>query len=149
MFDKLGDLLNETLEEGEVRFTKAGTEAVTEEEKTTSAEDLHSREEEAPADSPRTKAFYTKNINAEEKVRKDEKPVIYKYIPPEIERAFRVLGIGINAEAEEIKKAYKEKIKYYHPDRHGNNAVMYKVSTDKTREVVEAYNLIAGFLKIR
>ena len=52
-----------------------------------------------------------------------------------------------SATTEDVKKAYKEKIKYYHPDRHTVNAVMQKIATDKTRQVVEAFTLIMKFLE--
>lgn len=74
------------------------------------------------------------------------KRVIYKHITPEISKAFRLLDITPSANLEDLKKAYKEKIKYYHPDKFQNNPVMEKVATDKTRQVVEAYALLVDFI---
>ena len=53
----------------------------------------------------------------------------------------------VYCKAEDLKKAYKDKLKYYHPDRHADNETLQKIATDKTRQVVEAYNLIVKFLE--
>ena len=40
------------------------------------------------------------------------------------------------------KKVYKEKLKYFHPDKYDKNPVLKKVATNKTRMIVEAYELL-------
>ena len=68
---------------------------------------------------------------------------------PELQHCYFVLDIGVSATVEEVKKAYKDKLHYYHPDKHLDNPVLQKVATNKTREVVEAYNKIIAFLESR
>lgn len=68
--------------------------------------------------------------------------VIYRRITPELEKAFALLGLENTTDKDAVKKAYKEKLLSYHPDRYAGKDVMEKVANDKTREVVAAYRLI-------
>ena len=52
-----------------------------------------------------------------------------------------------NVTKKDLKKAYKEKIAYYHPDHHGATKTSQKVAADKTNQVIEAYKLLSEFLK--
>lgn len=51
---------------------------------------------------------------------------------------YEVLGIKEGASLEEIKAAYKEQVKKYHPDRHQDNP-LYELAEEKLREVNQAY----------
>lgn len=51
---------------------------------------------------------------------------------------YQVLGISRNASEEEIKKAYRNKAKQYHPDLHPNDPV----AAQKMNEVNEAYDML-------
>ncbi len=121
MYDKLGDLLNETLEAGAVKFIRI--------------------EKEEPQPEPE------KQEEKPPKEQKKDKRVIYKKLNPELEREYRLLDITVSATVDDVKKAYKEKLKYFHPDRYADNAVLEKVATNKTREIVKAYNDILEFLQ--
>lgn len=52
---------------------------------------------------------------------------------------YEVLEIKEGASKEEIKRAYKEMVKKYHPDQYGNNPLR-DLAEDKLREVNEAYD---------
>lgn len=133
MYDRLGDLLSETLEAGHVKFVKPPkVEPSLQEE--TSENALNSDGEKNDG------VFY-------EQALAEKSSVIERKISPEIERAYRLLSLSIQASKEDIKKAYKEKLMYFHPDKHRGNTILEKVATDKTRQVVEAYNLIMSSLK--
>lgn len=135
MYDRLGDLLNETLEAGEVKFIridKNGTISEAGAQEIKEDNDDHSKKEEKVSSS---------NHSSKKEY------VIYKKITPEIERCYRLLDVSISANLDDIKKAYKEKIKYYHPDRHADNPILLKVSTDKTRQIVEAYKVLVEFIR--
>lgn len=54
---------------------------------------------------------------------------------------YSVLGVGRGATDQEIKKAYREKSRKYHPDSYSDEA-QKKWAEDKFREVQEAYNQI-------
>ena len=134
MYDRLGDLLNETLEAGEVKFIRI--------DKNGKISEADAKESNEKNDDRSTKEENKSDNN--HKLKKEY--VIYKKITPEIERCYRLLDVSISANLDDIKKAYKEKIKYYHPDRHADNPVLLKVSTDKTRQIVEAYKMLVEFI---
>ena len=54
---------------------------------------------------------------------------------------YEVLGIKEGASIEEIKKAYKEQVKKYHPDRHQDNP-LYELAEEKLQEINEAYEYL-------
>ena len=53
---------------------------------------------------------------------------------------YRVLGISENASNEEVKKAYKELARKYHPDK--NDDSMSEYAESKMKEINEAYDEI-------
>lgn len=55
-----------------------------------------------------------------------------------IDDPYKVLGVPQNATQDEIKKAYRQKAKQYHPDLHPNDPVAAK----KMVEVNEAYDML-------
>jgi len=56
---------------------------------------------------------------------------------------YEVLGVREGASEEEIKKAYKELVKKYHPDKHQNNPLS-ELAEEKLQEINEAYNMLMG-----
>lgn len=54
---------------------------------------------------------------------------------------YEVLGIKEGASQEEIKKAYRELVKKYHPDQYQDNPLS-KLAEEKLREVNEAYEYL-------
>lgn len=54
---------------------------------------------------------------------------------------YEVLEIRNNASRDEIKKAYKELAKKYHPDQYGNNPLR-DLAEDKMRDINEAYQYL-------
>lgn len=58
---------------------------------------------------------------------------------------YQVLGISPSASQDEIKKAYRQKAKQYHPDLNPNNPAAAK----KMEEVNEAYDLLSNPEKMR
>lgn len=54
---------------------------------------------------------------------------------------YEVLGVSNNASEEEIKKAYKELVKKYHPDKYQNNPLA-DLAEEKLQEVNEAYDIL-------
>ena len=51
---------------------------------------------------------------------------------------YEVLGVGRNADAAQIKKAYRKLAKKYHPDTNAGNAE----AEQKFKEVTEAYDVL-------
>lgn len=54
---------------------------------------------------------------------------------------YEILGVGRNATDEEIKKAYREKAKMYHPDNY-TGGPEYESAEDKMQEINDAYDTI-------
>lgn len=54
---------------------------------------------------------------------------------------YHILGIQDGASEEEIKKAYKEMAKKYHPDRYKDNPLA-DLAADKMKEINEAYDVL-------
>lgn len=144
MYDRLGELLNETLENGEIKYIRIDEKGNIDQEN--EFEQSNDKKDEPQVDTT-TKQTEQKADKLNEKATDSPKHrYIYKKLTPEIERCYHLLDITVSATKEDIKKAYKEKIKYYHPDRHVDNPILQKVATDKTRQIVEAYKMINEFL---
>ena len=54
---------------------------------------------------------------------------------------YEVLGVSENASQEEIKRAYKELVKKYHPDKYQNNPLS-DLAEEKLQEINEAYDML-------
>lgn len=54
---------------------------------------------------------------------------------------YEVLGVKEGASEEEIKQAYRELVKKYHPDRYADNPLK-ELAEEKMREINEAYDFI-------
>ena len=162
MYDRLGDLLSKTLETGFVKTAAPGKKVKDGARKKNTEQKLRSAAEQNKTATHRentttrrenttTRRENTANRRENTATHENRQSFVYhsavKKITPELARAYRLLGITFSATTEDVKKAYKEKIKYYHPDRHTVNAVMQKIATDKTRQVVEAFTLIMKFLE--
>lgn len=149
MYDRLGDLLSKTLETGFVKTAASGKKVKDGARKKNTEQKLRSAAEQNQTATRRENTANRRENTATH--RENRQSFVYhsavKKITPELARAYRLLGITFSATTEDVKKAYKEKIKYYHPDRHTVNAVMQKIATDKTRQVVEAFTLIMKFLE--
>lgn len=58
-----------------------------------------------------------------------------------MQNPYEVLGIHEGASKDEIKKAYRELAKKYHPDQYGSNPLR-DLAEDKMREINEAYDYL-------
>ena len=54
---------------------------------------------------------------------------------------YKVLGVDRNADEETIKKAYRELVKKYHPDKYVNNPLA-DLAAEKIKEINKAYDVI-------
>jgi molecular chaperone DnaJ len=58
-----------------------------------------------------------------------------------MQKPYEVLGIKEGASQEEIKAAYREQVKKYHPDKYQDNP-LYDLAQEKLQEVNEAYEYL-------
>ncbi|HEY5583656.1 MAG TPA: DnaJ domain-containing protein [Ruminiclostridium sp.] len=56
---------------------------------------------------------------------------------------YEVLGVKQGASEEEIKKAYRDQVKKYHPDQYQDNPLS-KLAEEKLKEINEAYEYVSG-----
>lgn len=56
---------------------------------------------------------------------------------------YEVLGVSRNASQEQIKAAYRELVKKYHPDNYRNNP-LEGLAKEKMQEINEAYDMLTG-----
>lgn len=60
-----------------------------------------------------------------------------------LDMAYRILGLNLDASIEDIKTAYKQKMKDYHPDRVANlGEEIRELAAKKTTEINKAYEII-------
>ena len=65
-------------------------------------------------------------------------PKITKKEKKKMKNPYEVLGIKEGASDEEIKKAYRELVKKYHPDKYVNNPLA-DLAAEKMKEINDAY----------
>lgn len=64
-----------------------------------------------------------------------------------MEKYFAILGLRYSASIEDIKIAYKEQIKKWHPDKFPNDIDQQKQATEKSKEINEAYYFLTQYSK--
>ena len=128
MFDKLGDLLSDALEKGEIpkqEFSKSG--------KGFQDEKLESTFSDF--------AFISRNTNQsphKEKPQEPKKPEI----PESVRLAMAFISIPEDSDFDSAKKIYREKLMYYHPDRRNDNSVLQKVAKEKTARLLREWKTL-------
>ena len=144
MYDRLGDMLSDALESGNFFAEEKNQKEKTQEEK--------SRKEAETTQSPDREKSANQSHDREESAGQTKKTEKIsgrrsKKLSPAEQSALKTLGLDENASLEEAKKAYREKLKYYHPDRHGDNPVLQKVAREKTRLVLESWEILSSFFE--
>ena len=61
---------------------------------------------------------------------------------------YKVLGVSPNASDDEIKAAYRQLAKKYHPDNYANNPLA-DLAEEKMREINEAYDMIQSICRLQ
>lgn len=149
MYDRLGDLLSSALESGKIPEQKNSGIPV-EENRNNSA----SKKNTVPLSAQKIQA--ARLLNVKKGRRKGE--IIhaenlthdvhsYRILPAPVSRAFEVLGIAPDAAEDDIRSAYRAKLKMFHPDSNSSNETIQKIARLKTAEIIDSYKLITDWLK--
>jgi curved DNA-binding protein CbpA len=64
----------------------------------------------------------------------------------DIRRFFDILELDRDATIDEAKRAYKDLVNIWHPDRFSNNPRLRQKAEDKLKEINEAYETVNSFL---
>lgn len=165
MYDKLGDLLSETLDSGIV-YSEPEPEPKQETESPPQREQKAQPEENiqgnaGESDSRKEQAAYAKSEprKRRKKIRIDpsffttKKQVknyeIFKFqkIPENVVQAFTFFKIPDSSSHDESKKAYREKLMYFHPDKWNDNPVLQKIAKEKTEQIIYFWRILDEWFK--
>lgn len=58
---------------------------------------------------------------------------------------FHILGVTRFSTKEEIKKAYRDQIKRWHPDRFANSPEKYQEALERSKKINEAFGLLKSY----
>jgi DnaJ-domain-containing protein 1 len=149
MYDRLGDLLSSALESGKIPEQKNSGIPVEEERNATAAKQYTVLREAQKTQAARL-------LNVKKGRRKGEiihaenlahEVHSYRMIPGSVSRAYEVLGIAPDAEEDDIRSAYRAKLKRFHPDSNSSNETIQKIARLKTAEIIDSYKMITAWLK--
>lgn len=115
MFDRLGELLRDRLQNDEDPFT--------------SWDPLEGKARQAGNHRQRTPP-----------PRKTAEPIIP--VPPELEDDYHRLGVEVGRSLATCKSAWKTLLKKHHPDKHNNDPVARAAATRKTGEINDSWRRI-------
>ncbi|MBR1537082.1 MAG: hypothetical protein IJ630_09105 [Treponema sp.] len=134
MYDKLGALLSEALEKGELPAQKEDSPKV---------QFFFVPEQKEKTDSSPHKSNQRKSDRTIEPKKILTGEVIKtKFIPENVKSALSFIGISENTGLEEAKKIYREKLMYYHPDRRADNPVLQKIAKEKTARLLKEWAVL-------
>ncbi len=129
MFDKLGDLLSEALEKGEIpkaaKFEESSPSSPKSETIQQTFSDFSFMQDQAPP--------------AEKKEKLKQK---LRRLPADVKSAMDFIQIPEEADFDNAKKIYREKLMYYHPDRRNDNPVLQKVAKEKTARLLREWEIV-------
>jgi DnaJ-class molecular chaperone len=87
--------------------------------------------------------FVYKMATGEKKESKDSKPASKKKPEPSGPPPHEVLGVSADASEEEIRRAYQDKMRQYHPDRVASAAPELQALAEKrSKEINAAYRTL-------
>lgn len=66
--------------------------------------------------------------------------------PKDVRDAYAALELPLGSDREAVKKAYRELLRRYHPDKHQADAARAGVATELTRQLTEAQARVLAWL---
>jgi DnaJ-domain-containing protein 1 len=70
-------------------------------------------------------------------------------LPPELTRAFEVLGVDPRAERATTRAAYLKALKAHHPDRHQDDERARVRATDESARINQAWDLLERYYEVQ
>jgi DnaJ like chaperone protein len=102
-------------------------------------------QKEAPKNSSKQAGgfFSGRKINNSQKINRENMDDYSKHYQPPPINPYKILGIAENATTKEIKKAYKNKMRIFHPDKYRDKPEEFqKIAEEKAQEISEAYQML-------
>src|SRR4051794_27390709 len=65
----------------------------------------------------------------------------------DLEASYRALGLKPGASLEEARRAYHQRLKFFHPDRHQASPGLLRKTTEETKKLTLAYERICQVLE--
>ncbi len=146
MYDRLGDLLSSALESGKIPEQKdSGIPAEAE------RNDAVSKTNTIPQEAARIKAAHFLNVKKSRRkgeiIHAENLTQNVHLLPDSVSCAYGILGIAPDAAEDDIRSAYRAKLKMFHPDSNSGNETIQKIARQKTAEIIDSYKLITNWLK--
>ena len=66
-------------------------------------------------------------------------------VPDEMHHYYRMLGVEPGVSAEEVKEAYRDLVKIWHPDRFANGSRVQRKAEERLKEINDAYERLQSF----
>src|SRR3954471_22150984 len=63
-----------------------------------------------------------------------------------LEESYRALGLKPGASMQEVRRAYREMVKFFHPDRHQASPGLLRKATEETKKLNLAYERVCNVL---
>lgn len=170
MYEKLADLLNKTLKDGTVKFINLPSQNKSENSQKKSADKFEnsSNNQKVQSEKNQNKTSSSLFENKESKLNQKSQPNFNNFAKKKLSEeerkkilfenqflslsdkekfALKVLSLELPFDSESLKQAYKEKLKYYHPDHWNKNDVLRNIAHKKTQEIINANQILFEYLK--
>lgn len=147
MFDKLGSLLSDALEAGEIpqyeQKAAASEKSADAAAHSFSAHDSASFADSSTQDQPNAARENAQAQYAYAAFHAQSAPKKkLRWLTESEKQAFKTLGIAQDVSYSEAKRIYREKLQRFHPDKQGDNAVLQKIAREKTAQFIAAWETI-------
>ena len=155
MYDKLGEMLNEVLESGEIPHNEQENinDQDTESEKAADSGHFSFKNDEKPVENDKKSAkIARKKVIPTGEVIKLHKYTYNMQFPPHIQKALGTLDIAYPFRQKDISKQYHKLLKQNHPDM--QNTIHKSQDVQNSRqitidEIVESYKILCQFFGIK
>jgi hypothetical protein len=147
-YDRLGDLLSDTLRNGKLPHEEDTDTAESSESPVTFIGNSDIRRAQRILNGnrarPRGSVIHT---GSEDSSRIRTFAARELVVPDAVRSAFDVLGVPSSSSVQTVHDAYRTRLKYYHPDSNISNETVQKIAKEKTQQLNEAYSIVTAWLE--